>query len=272
MSGEVPGPRDDPGGSEPSGATVGRGIDLRTALVLSAAYGVTGAIAALLLLPALSRTQLIELPMPAPAFAAILAVQLTVVYGLLGWAGLRLARARGREAAPMLTALWQRRSSPGAARGLVHALTVGAGMGLVLVGAVRGISALFPGTLPTMLHPPGALAALAAGTAGAIGEEILSRLVVVSLVLRLAPVGARWAGPAAVLTGALVFGLLHTPAMVALWGGLENVPRLAWAWIIGLNALAGVVFGGVFLQRGIGGAIAAHGCCNLVWHVGSTLA
>ena len=67
MSGEVPGARDDPGGSKPGGATVGRGIDLRTALVLSAAYGMTGAIAALLLLPALSRTQPIELPLPAPA-------------------------------------------------------------------------------------------------------------------------------------------------------------------------------------------------------------
>jgi hypothetical protein len=45
------------------------------------------------------------LPLPLPLFCVVLAVQFLVIYGLLALAGLRLARARNREPAPLLTAL-----------------------------------------------------------------------------------------------------------------------------------------------------------------------
>src|SRR3972149_3927327 len=95
------------GGSGASGAAVGTSVDLRTGVVLSAAYGASGAVAAMTLLPSITQGVQWTPPLPMPLFVALLAVQLTVVYGLLGWAGARMARRRGVEPAPTLTGLWR---------------------------------------------------------------------------------------------------------------------------------------------------------------------
>src|SRR5262249_53288193 len=57
--------------------------------------------------------------------------------------------------------------------GMLRAATTGVAVGLFIVLAVRAIAAVFPQSLPRMLHPPGVWSALSASTAGAFGEEIL---------------------------------------------------------------------------------------------------
>jgi hypothetical protein len=235
-------------------------------------YGVTGAFAALLLIPLIAQKTEITLPFSPPVFAAVLAVQLTVIYGLMAWAGFRLARGRGLEPAPMLTALWTGQSVRVGRRGVLLGVLTGLLVGAVLVLAVKGITRAIPGTLPGMLHPPSFLSALAASTAGSVGEEILCRLFLCSAILRVIPREARWGRAAAITVSSLAFGGLHTPAMVALYGGFAGVPAMAWVWVIGLNALAGAVFAVLYLRRGIGAAIAGHWFCDLVWHVGSVMA
>lgn len=237
------------------GEGTARRPDVLIAFLLSGTYGLLGAVAAALLIPAIARRTEVALPLPLPLFLVLLAIQLTVIYGLLGWAGLAMARRRGLDPA----------RAPGR-QGMAVASVAGVGAGFFLVLAVKIISSLFPGTLPSTLHPPDVFSALAASAAASFGEEILCRLFMLSLILRVLPVSAA-SGSVANAGAALFFAAMHTPALIALSGGLAGVPALAWVWIIVFNFLAGLVFGALFLRRGIGAAIAGHASCDLVWHV-----
>lgn len=97
------------------------------------------------------------------------------------------------------------------------------------------------------------------------------RLFFLSLLLRILPCsGASTA--IALLVSSLLFGALHAPAFVLLFGGLNSVPPLAWLWLILLNGFMGMAFGWMFLRSGIGAAIIAHFATDFVWHVASQLA
>jgi hypothetical protein len=243
--------------------------DLESALVLSAAFAVAAALTVPLLLPSLP-PEARSLPLPVPLFCAVLALQLVVVYGLLSFAGLRLARGRGLEPALELSALWARQPMPLVWGRWGLAVVIGLGCGVVLVAAVSAIQACFPGTLPKTLHPPGVGAAVAASTAGSLGEEIVFRLFALSLLLRVLPPG-RAAMALAVGASALAFGAAHAPGFVFLFGGWQEVPLVSWVWLIALNGLLGVVSGVVFLRSGIVGAVLAHFSTDVVWHVATQL-
>jgi hypothetical protein len=238
--------------------------DLKTAALLSGAFAALAAATVPLLLPALP-PEARDLPLPVPAFCAVLAVQALVIYGLFALAGLRMARRRGLDPAPLLTAVWEGRRPGAVARPLAMAAGAGLGCGLLLVAAVASIQRLAPGTLPKVLHPPSFGAALLAGAAASIGEEILCRLFLLGVLLGVLP--ATRAGTASAIgLSALAFGALHAPAWVFLFGGPTGVPAASWIWLIGLNGLAGAVYAGLYLRLGIGAAIAGHFGTDLVWH------
>jgi hypothetical protein len=248
---------------------VRRAVDLKSAFVLSGLFATAAVATVPLLLPSLP-AEARSLPLPLPVFCAALAVQLVSLYGLIAFAGFRLARARGLEPAPELTALWQPQSGQVRWRRVGFAFGIGLGCGVLLVVAVAAIQRFLPGTLPGMLHPAGVAAALLASTAGSLGEEILFRLFAVSLLLRLLPKGRVGAG-LAIGFSAFAFGVAHAPAMVFLFGGWQEVPAISWVWLIALNGFLGVIFGLVFLRQGVVGAVAAHLGTDLVWHVASQL-
>src|SRR5262249_58154962 len=106
-----------------------------------------------------------------------------------GLVGIGLARARGFEPAPCLTAIWNPQANRWGRRRAGAAFAIGLSCGALLVVAVAAIQRLLPGTLPGMLHPPGVAASLLASMAGSLGEEILFRLFALSLLLRLLPKG-----------------------------------------------------------------------------------
>jgi hypothetical protein len=243
--------------------------DLKSALMLSSAFALAAAATVPLLLPSLP-PEARSLPLPLPVFCVVLAGQLVVVYGLLGFAGLRLARTRGLEPAPYLAALWNPQASRRGWSRAGVAFTIGLGCGAMLVAAVEAIQSFLPGTLPGTLHPPGIAAALLASTAGSLGEEILFRLFALSLFLRLLPQG-RTGTALAIGASALAFGAAHAPAFVFLFGGLQEVPPASWVWLIGLNGLLGITFGIVFLRYGVVCAILAHLGTDVVWHVANQL-
>ncbi len=211
-----------------------------------------------------------ELPLPLPLFCAAVAVQMLAVYGLLAWAGLRMARARGLEPAPCLTSLWTGHSARCSAGPAVRSLGVGIAVGAFLTVTVAGVRRFAPSTLPQIMHPPSLASALLATGTAAVGEELLTRLFLLSAILRLLP-PSRTARPLAVAISALLFAALHAPGWVFIFGGLDKVPALSWAWVIGLNAVAGAAFGTLYLRFGIGGAILGHFSTDLVWHVGAYL-
>lgn len=200
--------------------------DLKSALLLSGMFGIAAAFTVPALLPALPPDAQ-KLPLPVPAFCIILAIQLIAVYGLLGFCGLRLARFRGLNPAPQLTSLWTMQPRHDGSRPLAIAFAAGLSCGLLLVGVVAAIQYFLPGTLPATLHPPGIVAALVASTAGSLGEEILFRLFLLSLLLRYLPEG-RAGTSIAVGLSALAFGAAHAPAFIFLFGGLQEFPPVAW--------------------------------------------
>jgi hypothetical protein len=243
--------------------------DIKSALILSTAFAAAAALTVPLLLPALP-AEARSLPLPLPVFCAMLAVQMVAFYGMLGFAGLRLARMRGLEPAPYLTALWdqQARRPRGDRAGVAFA--VGLGCGVLLVATIAAIQRLLPWTLPGTLHPPGFAAALLASVAGSLGEEILFRLFGLSCLLRILPKG--WAGTAlAVGISASAFAAAHAPAMVYLFGGWQGVPLVSWIWLLAFNGLLGVTFGVVFLRSGVECAVLAHLGTDVVWHAASQL-
>jgi hypothetical protein len=241
--------------------------DLKSALVLSLSFAVTAAATVPLLLPSLP-PEARELPLPVPLFSIVLAVQMTVVYGLAGLGGMRLARLSGLEPAPYLTAWSTGQAQEERRRGFGTALAAGLGCGAALVVLVAAIQQLFPATLPKSLHPPGLAAALLASTAASFGEEILFRLLLVSLLLYMLQ-ATRWRTPLAVGVAALVFGAAHAPAFVFLFGGWRDVPPVAWIWLFALNGLCGAVYGAIYVRRGIESAVLAHLATDVVWHVAS---
>jgi hypothetical protein len=252
-----------------SDGVVRRVDDLKSALVLSGGFAAAAASAVPLLLPSLP-PEARSLPLPLPVFCAALAVQLVVLYGLLAFAGLRLARARGLEPAPELTAVWDAQAACGDWGRAGVALALGLGCGAGLVAAVAAIRRFLPGTLPGTLHPPGLAAALAGSTAGSLGEEILFRLFALSLLLRLLPPGRAGAG-LAVGVSSLAFAAAHAPGFAFLFGGWQDVPPVSWVWLIALNGLLGVAFGAVFLRHGVVCAVLAHLGTDVVWHALSPL-
>jgi len=243
--------------------------DLKTAAVLAGSAGLLGALTVPFLLssifdlvPPEQRT----LPLPLPLFCVVLAIQFLFIYGLLALAGLRLARARNREPAPLLSAIWKKRRPD--RFGLPAGLALGTGMlcGLVLVSAVALIKRFLPQTLPEVLHPSSFWGALLASATASFGEEILCRLFLLSALLRLLPV-SRNSTVIAVVISSLLFAALHAPAAAFIFGGLRNIPALFWVWTVSLNAFVGVVCAVWYLRVGIGAAILVHFGADLVWHV-----
>jgi membrane protease YdiL (CAAX protease family) len=243
--------------------------DLKTAAVLAGAAGVLGAVTVPFLLPSISELVPPDqrtLPLPLPLFCVILAVQFLVLYGLLGLAGLRLARARNREPAPLLTALWANKRPDCFGWPAAGAFATGLLCGLALVGTIELIKRTLPHTLPEVLHPPSLWGALLASATASFGEEILCRLFLLSALLRILP-ACRSGTVIAVAVSSLLFAVLHAPAAVYLFGGFDRVPPLTWVWMVSLNAFVGIACAAWYLRIGIGGAILVHFATDLVWHV-----
>jgi len=215
------------------------------------------------------------LPVHTPAFLLVcalaggLAVPLhpvaspvsAIVGGLLGLLGLRVWRwsglpdSIGAEAPRGLARLVQ----PALSMGL------GQGVGLVLLGVIR--LAIEPG-LPAAgarIAAAGALPLwrrLAIIYVAAVGEELLFRLLLLSLIAGAAVRLLRPSGGAAnrgivwAASGlsALAFAAVHLPA----WSAVGTLTASLALIVLALNGLGGLVFGYVFVRRGIAAAMWAH--------------
>jgi CAAX prenyl protease-like protein len=223
------------------------------------------------------RALVVTVPRPVPgrvfvaacAIAGALAVPVdavatpvsTLVAGLVGFLGLRLWRWSG------LPGSLKTEAPAGFERVVRPAASLGLGLivGLLLLGVIR-----------LVIEPavPAAGARIAAAAAlpiwrrvviiyvAAVGEEIVFRLLLLSVVtgltMRLLRRSARtpnggvvWG---AIGLSAFAFAAVHLPA----WSALGPVsPGLA-LMVMTLNGLGGVVFGWVFVTRGIVAAIWAH--------------
>jgi hypothetical protein len=216
-----------------------------------------------------SQLPAVPLPAPRPVLALVNFTVMLVVYGGLGFIGLRLAPRIG------FAGIWDE-SVPCRLRVAIPAL---AGMALgvlfiladVIFSKVHGL-----GPLP---HPPFPASLIASIVAG-IGEEVVFRLFfIVFWVWLLSRVvrGKRKLDAVFVVVtavSALLFTAGHVPAVMHLFGleQVGDVPLTLAAELLVLNGSLSVV-AALFMRRwGILAAVGVHFWTDVVWHVlwGST--
>ncbi|QOR68871.1 CPBP family intramembrane metalloprotease [Cytobacillus suaedae] len=106
--------------------------------------------------------------------------------------------------------------------------------------------------------------AITASFYGGLSEEIITRLFFMSLIVFLSTrlgfeTSAYWIG---IIVAALLFGLLHLPAAIGLFGKSP----LVIGRTITLNFIPGIIFGYLFWKYGIEIAMFTHFCADILLH------
>jgi membrane protease YdiL (CAAX protease family) len=185
-----------------------------------------------------------ELPLSLPQIIALSAVQALVLNTLLVTGGL-LAAGVVKLSIP---SAWARLP-----------LAIGAGVVATLLIVLLEFGVFLP-YLPDLDQAVSEVALwkrLLGSFYGGITEEILLRLFLMSLLALL--LSRFWKRPTAVLwtanvVAALVFGLLHLPAVAA----LTPLTAIVVVRTVSLNMIGGVIFGGLFIQTGLVSSMVAH--------------
>ncbi|HUI00114.1 MAG TPA: CPBP family glutamic-type intramembrane protease [Nitrososphaerales archaeon] len=160
------------------------------------------------------------------------------------------------------------------ASGLSSAWLPFACLGSIALGVVLGLSLpalddrIFRDLSRTVsaAPAPSRLQALGASLYGGISEEAISRLFVMSVLVyavTLLSSGGPWPFIFGVIGSSLLFGAGHLPLALRLLGGSARV----YERTLLLNGIAGVVFGVVFWQLGLGFAMVSHFTADVLLHV-----
>lgn len=205
-----------------------------------------------------------ELPASKPVLAIATAAIVLVLYGGLGYLGLRLSPRLG------FAGLWDS-SVSNRQRFLIPAM-VGAGLGVFFIiadTAFRHASSLDP--LP---HPPFPTSLVASASAG-IGEEIIFRLffipfgvwLVSHVILRRR--GRNQVFWAVSVLSAVAFAAAHIPSMMIVLGfeAIGEIPAGLMAEIVLLNGVLSL-FAAYYLRKsGFLAPVGIHFWTDIVWHV-----
>jgi membrane protease YdiL (CAAX protease family) len=244
--------------------------DLRIAAVLAVACAFATAALFPYLLDLMPEL-LTKLTVPLAVVVPLQALQGGIFLGILALIGLRLGPRAGLDS-PWLRALVTGQPRPDLP--WLRCALLGALAGLAIVG----LALLLDPRLPAPLHalPKGGASAawkgLLASFYGGIGEEVLLRLFVMTLLVWLvARLRRRQPGAAlywsAIVIAALLFGAGHLPTAAGLW----PLTAIVVVRTLVLNGVAGVVFGWLYWRRGLESAMCAHFCADLVLHVAAPL-
>jgi hypothetical protein len=205
-----------------------------------------------------------ELPASKPIVALVAAGMMLVIYGGLGYLGLRLAQKVG------FADLWDTQVT-NRQRFVVPALA-GAGMGIFFIIIDLIVRRLNP--LDILAHPPFPTSLIASASAG-IGEEAIFRLFFISFwVWLIGFVILRGRGQQVVfwvvsILSALAFAFGHIPAVMLILGveTIQEIPAILLAEIILLNGALSL-FAADYLRRfGFLAAVGIHFWTDIVWHV-----
>jgi len=219
----------------------------------------------------------LDLPIPLPVLLAIQTVQNAVLFAIMIFIGMVLAKRIGLGT-PILDSANQGESTSDKWRAILPlSIVLGVIAGILIVG----FDLLFQ---PAMLAELGDKAEALAETGqpaawkgflasfyGGIAEEIQLRLLAMSLLAWLGsfisktaegkPTGAIfWV---ANIFAAVLFGVGHLPAMANI---LPLTPLVITRTVF-LNAIGGVIFGWLYWKRGLESAMVAHFSTDIVLHV-----
>lgn len=203
------------------------------------------------------------LPVPFPLLVLASLLQSAVLLAVAVFVGLRAADAVGLRT-PLTDAIAARAQRIAAltALGPVSAAAVGFAVAALIVGLE---AVVFRPLVPEFTRAVVAvdvsrLAGFLASFYGGIGEEILTRLFLVSVIAWILRGHAIWL---AIVIAAVLFAAGHLPAVAA----VSPLTTALLARTLVLNSLAGIAFGWLYWRRGLEAAMVAHFSADLVIHV-----
>ena len=225
-----------------------------------------------------SMLEAMDLPIPLPALIALQIVQSAVFFAIVIFAGMSLARRIGLGT-PILNAVSRRESASDQLRAI---LPISVGLGVIAALLIIGVDSLLQPAMSRELGDsanslnlqniqPAAWKGFLAAFYGGIAEEILLRLLVMSLFAWLGgfvsktqdgtPTSAVfWI---ANILAAVLFGLGHLPATEMI---IPLTPLVITRAIL-LNGIGGIIFGWLYWKRGLEAAMIAHFSADIVLHV-----
>lgn len=240
--------------------------DKRTYWLLVAALAVLGATTVYLPGGAPAGLPGAQLPAPRPVLALVTALGLGVVYGGLGYLGLRGAVAAGFPKPLDPAARFRGRFRVPAVAGVML------GGGFVLVDVV-----LAPHTGAGPLPHPFFPTSMVASVTAAIGEELIFRVLLVGggywLLTRLVEThsGRRGAFWAVTLFSAVAFTAAHLPGILFVLGdgdpGRATVSPVLLLELFLLNGSLSVLAAGLLRRYGLLAPVGLHFWVDFVWHV-----
>ncbi|HAF07111.1 MAG: CPBP family glutamic-type intramembrane protease [bacterium] len=205
-----------------------------------------------------------ELPASRPVLALVNAAIMLILYGGLGFLGLRLSQKLG------FADIWDLGVS-NKQRFLIPAL-VGIAIGVFFIFADAFLSQFYKlGPLP---HPPFPTSLLASATAG-IGEEVIFRLFFISFwvwLISCVILKNRWQNQifwAVAIFSGLAFAFGHIPSVMILFGfnTIIEIPFALMTEIILLNGILSLFAAYYFRKFGFLAAVGIHFWADIVWHV-----
>ena len=225
--------------------------------------GVTSVVLVLPYALTLQRNVLEQVPLPLAAVALASLVQSAVLLAVTVFFGFRAADAVGLRT-PFTNAIAARANvrETFMALGPVSAAAVGVAVAVLIVGldaiVFRSLMPEFGAAVATVA--PSRVEGLFASFYGGIGEEILTRLFLVSVIAWILRGRATWL---AIAIAALLFAAGHLPAAATV---SPLTPALVVRTMV-LNSIAGIAFGWLYWRRGLEAGMIAHFSADLVIHV-----
>lgn len=205
-----------------------------------------------------------ELPASKPVLALANAAIMLILYGGLGFLGLKLSSKLG------FVDIWDLEVS-NKQRFLIPAL-VGGGIGIFFILADVIFSKFH--TLGPIPHPPFPASLVASVTAG-IGEEVIFRLFFISFwvwLISYVILKKRWQNQVfwvVSIFSALAFALGHFPSVMILFGfdTIQEIPFALISEIIFLNGVVSLLAVYYFRKFGFLAAVGIHFWTDIIWHV-----
>lgn len=219
----------------------------------------------------------LDLPISLPALIALQTLQTGILFAVLIFIGLILMKRIGLSS-PILDSV---ASGESYADKFSAILPISVGLGIVASLFIIGLGFIFQPMLVQELGDkanalnlttqPAVWKGFLASFYGGIGEEILLRLFVMSLLAWLGSFISKtsegkptntifWV---ANILAAILFGLGHLPAVST----LVPLTTLVVIRTVVLNAVGGVIFGWLYQTRGLESAMIAHFSADIVLHV-----
>lgn len=205
-----------------------------------------------------------ELPAPKPVLALVNAAIMLILYGGLGFLGLKLSQKLG------FADIWDTKISK-RQRFLIPAL-IGTGIGVFFIIADAILSQFH--TLGAFPHPPFPTSLATSAVAG-IGEELIFRLFFISFwvwLISYVILKKRWQNQIfwiVTIFSALAFAAGHIPSVMILLGlnTVNEIPLALMSEIILLNGVVSLFAAYYFRKYGFLADVGIHFWTDVVWHV-----